>query len=420
MKVLIKKVKILDQSSAYNGQVKDISILNGKISHIADEITDENFDYLISGEALHISSGWVDLRADFCDPGFEHKEDISSGLDAAAAGGFTHVHVVPSTQPVIDNKGQIQYLIQQASGHVVQLHPIGAITKGLKGESLAELYDMYSCGVHLFSDDQKEVNAGIALRALRYIQNFGGRIVIYPNDRSINGKGIVNEGVASTRTGLKAIPTIAETIQVQRDLSLLAYTDSALHFGGISSAESVDLIREAKKKGYDLTCDVHLDNLLYMESDLIDFDVHYKVRPPLRSEEDRKVLWEGLKDGTIDGIVSNHRPLDAEETELEFDYAGYGNIHLQTLFSSLISANQLDLAKIVHILSFQNRKIAGITENTLAVGSTLDCTIFDVHTNWKFSHENNLSKSLNNPFLNQELKGKVHSVFNNGQFYITP
>jgi dihydroorotase len=418
MKVLIKKAKILDQESNYFGQVKDILVLDGKVAQIEDHIPEDDITHIISGESLHISAGWVDLRADFCDPGFEHKEDVQSGLDAAAAGGFTHVHTVPSTDPVIDNKGQIQYLLQQAAGHVVNLHPIGAITKELKGESLAELYDMYSCGVRLFSDDQKAVNAGIALRALKYIQNFGGRIVIYPNDTSISAGGMVNEGFASTRTGLKAMPTIAETIQIQRDLGLLDYTESALHFAGISCAESVQLIREAKSKGYDVTCDVHLDNLIFKEENLIDFDVHYKVKPPLRSEKDRDALWAGLQDGTIDAIVSNHRPLDTEETELEFDHAGFGNIHLQTFFATLLRENRLELSQLIEILSSNTRKIAGIAVNPINIGSQLDATVFDTQSKWIFSMDNCLSKSYNSPFINQELIGKIHATFNNGHFSI--
>ncbi|MCC5922318.1 MAG: dihydroorotase [Crocinitomicaceae bacterium] len=420
MKVLIKQVKILDHISDYYGQVKDINVVDGKITHIEDQISAEDDTHIIQGESLFISSGWVDLRADFCDPGFEHKEDIQSGLDAAAAGGFTHVHNVPSTFPVVDNKGHIQYLFQQAASHVVHLHPIGAITKELKGESLAELYDMYSCGVRLFSDDQKAVNAGIALRAMRYIQNFGGRIVIYPNDRSISGEGMVNEGLASTRTGLKAMPSIAETIQIQRDLSLLAYTESALHFAGISSAESVDLIRKAKQMGHNVTCDVHIDNLLFKEENLLDFDVNYKVKPPLRAEKDRDALWEGLNDGTIDAIVSNHRPLDTEETELEFDHAGFGNIHLQTFFSTLISESRIELAQLIAILSHKTRAIAGINYAPIAIGNALDATVFDTHSKWFFSPENCLSKSRNSPFINQELTGKIHAVFNRGHFSIIP
>lgn len=418
MKVLIKQVKILDQTSVFFGQVKDIAVQNGKVTQIENHIPEEDFSHVIRGEELMISSGWVDLRADFCDPGYEHKEEVSTGLDAAAAGGFTHIHTVPSTYPVIDNKGQVQYLLQQAVGHVVKLHPIGAITKGLEGGSLAELYDMYNCGVRLFSDDQNEVSAGIALRALRYIQNFGGRIMIYPSDKSINGNGIVNEGLASTKTGLKASPSIAETIAIQRNLSLLEYAESALHFAGVSCAESVNLIRKAKVHGLDVTCDVHIDNLIFQEENLINFDNHYKVKPPLRTEGDRAALWEGLNDGTIDAIVTNHRPLDTEETELEFDHAGFGNIHLQTFFASLIAERKIEIADLTTILSNNGRKIAGIPAVSIAIGHELDATVFDLHTKWWFTKDTSLSKSINSPFFNQQLTGKVHAVFNSGHFSI--
>lgn len=416
MRVLIKKVKILDSASEYFKETVDILIVNGIIEKIDKDISTPA-DQKIEEKGLCVSQGWVDAKAHFADPGEEHKETILSGLDAAAAGGFTHVCTLPSTKPVVDNKSQVLYQLNQSDIHTVKLHPFGAITEGTKGENLTELYDLYNAGVRFFTDDDQSLSAGITYRALLYIKNFGGRVITFPQDQTIAPHGLVNEGEASIRTGLKAQPSIAETIQIRRDLRLLEYTESALHITGISSAESVELIRDAKAKGLDVTCDVHVNQLLFNEESVLGFDANFKVKPPYRTEEDRFVLRKALLDGTIDTVVSNHRPQDQEEKDVEFDTAAFGNITLQSVFASLVTKGDFDVQNIVDQLAIKNRKWLGEKSNPIQKESKADLTFFQPTQEWHLTKKTILSKSFNTPFLDQKLKGLVYGVYNNDKLW---
>ncbi len=290
MTILIRKAFIVHPGSPFNGQVKDILVKDGIISSISDTITGEA-DTVLEQEGLHVSPGWVDVFAHFCDPGFEFKETLQTGAAAAAAGGYTHVLVLPNTNPAVHSKTQVEYIKEKSRMLPVNIHPIGAATKNAEGKELAEMYDMYTSGAVAFGDGKSPVqSSGVMLKALQYVKAFDGILVQVPDDKSIGTHGLMNEGIVSTRLGLPGKPSIAEEMMVARDIELAGYAGSKLHFTGISSARSLQHLQEARQKGLQVTCSVTPYHLYFCDEDLMEYDTNLKVNPPLRTAENRDVL----------------------------------------------------------------------------------------------------------------------------------
>lgn len=412
MKTLISKATIVDERHPDNGKKRDILIENGKITKIAASIKTEA-DKVIESEGLCVSIGWMDMRANFRDPGDEHKEDLESGLKAAAHGGFTAVALMPSTQPPVDNKGAVEYLLNRAKSGKVQVIPIGTISKKREGESLAEMYDMFLAGARAFSDDKKSLSeSGLLHRALLYTRNFDSLVIHFPYDATLIPKGQINEGVQSTLLGLKGIPAIAEEMMVSRDLTLLEYTNGRLHLGPVSSAAAVKRIASAKKDGLQITCETTVAHIAYNENELENFDTNYKLLPPLRSEQNRKELIKLLKAGKIDVLSSDHSPEDEEHKKLEFDHANFGMAGIETFFPVLYTAigAAMDLDKLVATFSINPRRILGLAIPQIQEGEKVNLTLFSTTAKTQFEKKNLKTKGYNVAGLGKVWNGKVLTI----------
>ena len=412
--LLIKKALIVDSESKHNDKTVDILIENGVITDIKKNITSKH--KVFEADNLHISQGWIDMKANFCDPGYEHKEDIQSGLAAAQKGGYTGVVVMPSTNPVTDSKSGIEYLLNTAKESSVDVFPIGAISQQLKGENISEMFDMQQAGAVAFSDDKNSIqNAELLKTALLYCKSFDGLIIHYPNDKAIAGSGQVNEGETSTINGLKGIPTLAEELMVARDLFLAEYCNTKIHLTCISTAKSVDLIRKAKAKGIQVTCDVTAHHLMLNDTTVETFDSNYKTLPPLRDKNDIKALIKGLKDGTVDVVISDHTPEDEESKKKEFDLANFGVIGLESAYGALNSSTHkhIDNETITNKISSNTRSILNLVTHPIETGNTANITLFNPTEKWTFSQSDIKSKSKNSPFIGMEFTGKPLATYSN-------
>ncbi|MEW4924074.1 dihydroorotase [Algibacter sp. 2305UL17-15] len=411
MNILIKSATILDSKSDFHNTTQDILVENGLISKIGSHLKNPKKYREIAFENLHVSQGWFDSSVSFGEPGFEERETIENGIKTAALSGFTSVALNPNTNPVIDTSSDVAFVKSKALNKAVDALPIGALTQGSKGEDLAELFDMKNAGAIAFYDYKKPIsNPNMLKIALQYASNFGGLVCSFPQENRISGSGVMNENITSTSLGLKGNPALAEELQIARDLFLLEYTEGKLHIPTISTAKGVQLIREAKQKKLDVSCSVAIHNLYFTDENLTDFETNFKVKPPLRTQNDIDALIEGLKDGTIDMVTSDHNPLDIELKKIEFDHADYGTIGLESAFGALQS--RFTLKKTIEILTNGKTRF-GLEQTPINIGNKLNITLFNPNSKYTFSKEHIVSKSQNAIFNGETLKGTTYGVIAN-------
>lgn len=416
MKIIIRAAKIINPKSPFHNQLVDLKIKDGILTEIGEKLSNTGNFEEIKLDNLHVSEGWFDSSVSFGEPGFEDRETISNGLNVAAKSGFTAIALQPNSYPIIDNQSQINFVKSKAKDFATQLFPIGALTKESLGKDLAELFDMKNAGAIAFGDYTKNLdNPNLLKIALQYTQDFDGLIIAFSQNSNIKGNGVANEGIVSTRLGLKGIPALAEELEISGNLFLLEYAGGKLHIPTISSSKSVQLIKDAKAKGLDVTCSVAVHHLVLTDETLDEFDTRFKVAPPLRTETDRKALLKGVLDGTIDMITSDHNPIDIEHKKMEFDLAKNGTIGLESAFGALNTV--LPLENIIEKLTKEKSRF-NIENSIIDEGEIANLTLFTPDGNWTFGKENILSKSKNSAFLGIKMKGKVYGVFNKGKLIL--
>lgn len=405
MSILIKQATILAPDSPHHRKKRDILIKDGIIQKIAASITTKA-KKTISEKGLYLSAGWLDLFADFCDPGQEYKEDLESGMAAARTGGYTQVCLVPNTTPTVSNKAQVEYITKRtATG--IRLIPMACVSQNTDGEQLAEMYDMGKAGAKLFGDGKKSIqSAGLLLKALQYLKTIDGTLIQVPDTKSISEHGLMNEGNASTALGMPGIADIGEHIQIQRDITLCEYAESRIHFTGVTTKKSVELIAQAKKRGVKVSCSVSPYHLLFTDDNLSDYDSNFKLFPPLRKESERKYLIKALKEGKIDAVASHHFPQDGDAKNVEFAYAQAGMISLQIMLPLLLKAG-LTAEEVARSLSTGAFKSVDGLSAEVAANAAANLTLFTTSGETLFDKNSNISKSSNTPFIGETLQGKI-------------
>ena len=414
MKLLIRSPKIVCPASPHHLKTVNVLIQNGKIAEIGKQVSEA--DKEIRAEGMILSGGWFDLGALAGDPGHEAREDLYSLNKCAAAGGFTEVALLPNTSPVIQTKNDIAYLTQGNESRLVQVHPIGAVTRQCAGEELTEMIDLRHAGAVAFGDGTQPLwSTDILLKALQYLQPLNALLIDHAEDARLNKFGQAHEGPNAVKLGLKGMPRIAEEIAISRNIELLAYAGGRLHFSKISTAKSIELIRAAKKQGLQASCDMTAYQALLDDAALEDFDANYKVNPPLREKKDNEALIKGLKE-TIDVLCSGHIPLEEEEKRVEFEQAAFGIINWQTFASQLVMLSKwVPMEELIEKVTDAPRRLLNLPLATVEEEAKANLTLFDPEKVWTLNEASNLSKSKNSPWWDKPLKGKAVAVFNEGR-----
>ena len=416
MKSLIKNVRVIDPALSLD-EVADILIDGQTIAQVGKNIECADAEIFDRDGCIAVP-GLVDIHVHLRDPGQEYKETIETGTAAAAHGGFTGICSMPNTNPTTDNATTIDYVLDKAAqaGHC-RVYPSGACTKGLKGESLSEMGDMVLHGAVAFTDDGRGVqNSGVMRRVMDYAKMFNKVVMSHCQDEDLVGPGQVNEGVVSTRLGLAGWPATGEELQIQRDIALSELTGCPIHIQHITSARGVELVREGKARGIQVTCEVTPHHLVLNEDDITTtYNTNLKMNPPLRSKADNAALIEGIKDGTIDCIVTDHAPHADHEKAREFELAPFGMTGLETslgvILTYLVDPGLITYNELVELMAIKPREILRLDQVTLKQGSVADITIFDPEVTWTVQSDDMYSKSHNSGFLGYTLKGRATDVF---------
>jgi dihydroorotase len=415
---LLKQVIVTDRQSAHHGQTVDIAIENGTITSIEPSIESLQNGKVLQFSECYITQGFVDTRCNSSDPGLEHRETFNSLSKAALAGGFCRVALLPNTKPVRQSKSDIEFVNNQNMQMPVEFLPLGAITQQLKENDMAEMYDMQLSGAVAFSNANHSIqDAGTQSRAMQYTKSFNGLIYSFCHDESLASSGQVAEGPIAVSLGLKGIPAMAEYLMVQREIELADYHQCRIHISKVSTEKSVELIRQAKSQGTKITADVAVMNLVLTDETLMDFDTNLKLLPPLRQANDVKALWQGLTDGTIDSICTDHHPQEIENKSVEFDYASYGAISIQIAMSLAIEGRNrfcpsLPDEQLFEKLNINPCRLLSLESHPIQVGEKACFTIINPHKQTILGKQNNQSLSSNTYYLEKPLPYFVEATFN--------
>jgi dihydroorotase len=421
MNILFRSVKVYHPSSPFHLQKINLHLKEGKIAYLGTNVPEA--DETWEEEGLAVSVGWLDMHTSVGDPGFEHKETLRSAAEAAAKGGFTEIVCLPNLNPVTQSKNAVAYIKERSATLPVTMHPAAAVTVDVQGKDLTEMIDLQDAGAVAFTDGVVSLqNADVVVRALLYLQPIGGVLLNRAENSRLGEHGLMHEGLTSTQLGLKGIPSLAEEVTVTRNLQLPEYAGGRLHFSLLSSAGSVALIREAKQKGLQVTCDIASYQAAFTDDTIEPFDTNYKVKPPFRSDLDREALILGVMDGTIDALVSAHLPQDVESKHLEFDLAEFGIINLETSFAvaNTFLGPRVGIEQLIAKLSSSPRQILQLPLPQFKEGETANLTFFHHTRKWIPTEKSTRSRSRNSPFYGKELTGMVYGTVHKNKFFKNP
>ena len=419
MNLLIKGGRVIDPTQGLD-EVLDVLVEKGIVKELGKGLSAPAGAEVVDASGKCVVPGLIDMHVHLRDPGLEYKEDIVSGTRAAAAGGFTSVCCMPNTKPVIDNKAIASYIINKAKAEgFCNVFPVGTITYGMNGERMSEMGELKEAGCVAVSDDGRPVaNAELMRRSLEYARGMGIMVISHSEDLSLVGEGAMNEGFTSTEIGLKGIPRVAEDIATARDVMLAEYTGSPIHIAHVSTKDSVRLIRDAKARGVQVTCETAPHYFTLTDDAVRGYNTNAKMNPPLREAADVAAIKEGLKDGTIDCIATDHAPHHLDEKDIEFNEAMNGIIGLETslpLSLALVDEGVLTLEQLVEKMSCNPSRITGIRRGTLKTGAIADITVFDPSAEWTVEAGKLSSKSKNTPFLGWKVKGAAVATIVDGK-----